>query len=62
MIEDDERVDNNEMNDEKEEEKEIEKEENEDEKEVESDGLKDVIGEKYLKIEKSVFFWKIQFM
>ena len=44
MIEEDEKVENNEMNDEKEEEKEIEKEENEDEKEVGSDGLNGVIG------------------
>ena len=43
-------------NSEKEEEKETEKDENEDEKEMESDGLKDAIGAKYLKMEKSVCF------
>ena len=64
MIEEDNRVENNEINDEKEEEKEIEKEENEDEKEVGSDGLNDVIGAKYLRMEKSVCFSEqfLQFM
>ena len=44
------------MNNEKEEEQETEKDENEDEKEMESDGLKDAIGAKYLKMEKSYAF------
>ena len=50
------RANNNEKNDDKEEEKEVEKEENEDEKEVGSDGLNDVIGAKYLRMEKIVCF------
>ncbi len=52
MIEEDGKVDNND----KEEEEEIEKEENEDEKEEGSDGLNNVIGAKYLRMEKSVCF------
>ena len=56
IIEEDERKENNEVNGEKEDEQEVEKEEKEDEQEVENDGLKDMIGAKYLKMEKSVCF------
>ena len=52
IIEEDNKVENND----KEEEKEIEGEENEDENEVRKDELNDGIGAKYLRMEKSVCF------
>ena len=52
MIEEDNKVENN---DEKEE-KEVEAEGNEDENEVRKDLLNDAIGAKYLEVEKSVYF------
>ena len=52
IIEEDNKVENND----KEEEKEIDEEDNEDENEVRKDLLNDVIGAKYLQVEKSVYF------
>ena len=52
IIEEDNKVESND----KEEEKEIEVEENEDENEVRKDLLNDVIGAKYLQVEKEVYF------
>ena len=56
MIEEDERSTPEEVNEEEKDEQEEESEEKENEKEVENEGLKDVIGAKYLKMEKSVCF------
>ena len=50
-IEEEDKVENNDKEEEK-----IEEEENEDENEVRKDLLNDVIGAKYLQVEKSVYF------
>ena len=57
MIEEDERSKPEEVNEEEKDEQEVESEEKENEQEVENEGLKDVIGAKYLKMEKSVCFF-----
>merc|ERR1712243_109610 len=56
MIEEDERSKPEVVNEEEKNEQEEEREEKENEKEVENEGLKDKIGAKYLKMEKSVCF------
>ena len=57
-IEEDEKGKHEEVNEEEKDEQEEESEEKENEKEVENEGLKDVIGAKYLKMEKSVCFFR----
>ena len=62
MIKKDERSAHDEVNGEKEDEQEEENVNKEDEQEVDNKGLKDLIGAKYLKMEKSVCFWRVQYM